>query len=341
MVSASDVSMPALSVVVPVYRAQETLRELHRRLTAVLEESPEPFEIILVDDRSDDASWSVIEDLAEQDPRVRGLRLGRNFGQHSALLCGIRAASYPVTITLDDDCQNPPEEIPTLLAQLDEAHDVVYGAPDQEQHGVLRDQTSLLTKIALRNLMGAETARYVSAFRALRTDLRDAFADYSNPFVSIDVLLTYGTNRFTHVMVRQDPRLAGTSNYTLRKLAAHAINMITGFTTLPLRLASLAGLAFSLFGALMLVYVLAMFLINGGVVQGFAFLASAIAIFSGVQLFALGIVGEYLGRIHERTMGRPPYQVSELASGGSDRSDVPAEPFESSSVEARIRSFQH
>ena len=206
----------------------------------------EPFEIILVDDRSDDGSWSIIEDLVEAGSRVRGFRLGRNFGQHSALLCGIRAASYPVTITLDDDCQNPPEEIPALLAKLDEGHDVVYGAPEQEQHGLLRSQASLLTKVALRNLMGAETARYVSAFRAMRTDLRDAFADYSNPFVSIDVLLTYGTSRFTHVMVRQDARLAGDSNYTLRKLAAHAANMITGFTTLPLRLASLAGLAFAL-----------------------------------------------------------------------------------------------
>jgi undecaprenyl-phosphate 4-deoxy-4-formamido-L-arabinose transferase len=341
MGSIRDVSLPALSVVVPVYRAQDTLRELHRRLTAVLSEGSEPYEIILVDDRSDDASWSVIEDLVAQDPRVRGFRLGRNFGQHSALLCGIRAASYPVTITLDDDCQNPPEEIPTLLAALDDDHDVVYGAPKEEQHGFLRDQASLLTKVALRNLMGAETARYVSAFRALRTDLRDAFADYSNPFVSIDVLLTYGTSRFTHVVVRQDARSAGTSNYTVRKLAAHATNMITGFTTLPLRFASLAGLAFSAFGGLVLLYVLFNFAINGGVVQGFAFLASAVAIFAGVQLFALGIIGEYLGRMHERTMGRPPYRVSEQASGVPAPVERPDPPVAPAPSEAGVRSLQH
>jgi undecaprenyl-phosphate 4-deoxy-4-formamido-L-arabinose transferase len=216
-----------------------------------------------------------------------------------------------VTITLDDDCQNPPEEIPALLAKLDEGYDVVYGAPEQARHGLFRDKASLLTRMALRSFMGAETARYVSAFRALRTEVRDAFSDYSNPFVSIDVLLTYGTSRFAHVFVRQEPRASGTSNYTFRKLAAHAANMVTGFTALPLRLASLAGLAFSFLGALMLAYVVLNFVATGGVVQGFAFLASAIAIFSGVQLFALGILGEYLGRIHERTMGRPPYRVSD------------------------------
>ena len=311
MTLASEFDMSALSVVVPVYRAEKTLNELYRRLTAVLAHHPEPFEIILVDDHSDDGSWAIIEALARRDQRVRGFRLGRNFGQHGALLCGIRAARYPVTVTLDDDCQNPPEEISALLARLAEGYDVVYGAPEQARHGFFRDRASLLTRIALRGFMGAETARYVSAFRALRTDLRDAFADYSNPFVSIDVLLTYGTSRFSHVIVRQDARLAGKSNYTFRKLAAHAVNMITGFTALPLRLASVTGLAFAFLGALMLAYVLVNFVVTGGIVQGFAFLASAIAIFSGVQLLALGILGEYLGRIHERTMGRPPYRVSE------------------------------
>ena len=235
--------------------------------------------------------------------------MGRNYGQHNATLCGIREARYPVTVTLDDDLQDPPDQIPTLLAKLEEGHDVVYGVPAEGQHGIFRHQASRLTKIALRGVMGAETARYVSSFRAIRTDVRDAFASYSNPFVSLDVLLTYGTSHFGHATVRHDPRLAGGSNYTFRMLITHATNMVTGFSTLPLRLASLGGLLFSLFGALVLAYVVANFLVNGVAVPGFAFLASAIAVFSGVQLFALEIVGEYLGRVHERTMSRPPYQV--------------------------------
>ena len=311
--AARDTGTPTVSIVVPVYQAEGSLLELHRRIAAVLAGFAGPSEIIFVDDQSTDSSWRIIQTLAERDSRVRGIRLGRNCGQHNALLCGIRAARCPVTVTLDDDLQNPPEEVPKLISKLGEGFDVVYGTPDRGQHGFLRNQASRLTKIALQDVMGSETARHVSAFRVFRTDLRDAFATYSSPFVSIDVLLTYGTNQFTHVTVRHDQRSVGESNYTLRKLVVHALNMMTGFTTIPLQLASFAGFLCSLFGLFVLGYVLITYLVAGGAVPGFAFLASMVAIFSGVQLFALGIIGEYLGRIHVRTMDRPPYLVREQA----------------------------
>ena len=135
--------------------------------------------------------------------------MSRNYGQHNALLCGIRAARYPIIVTLDDDLQNPPEEIDKLIAALDDGADVVYGTPENEQHGFLRDQSSRITKLALQSAMGAETARNVSAFRAFRTRLRDAFATYRGPYVSIDVLLTWGTTRFSHITVRHEPRAIG------------------------------------------------------------------------------------------------------------------------------------
>ena len=256
------------------------------------------------------------------DPRVRGLQLSRNYGQHNALLCGIRAARHELVVTVDDDLQNPPEEIPKLLAVLAQGYDVVYGAPEHERHGFLRDRASQITKIALQSAMGAETARHVSAFRAFRTALRDAFDRYQSPFVSIDVLLTWGTTRFAHLKVRHDPRTVGASNYTVRKLITHAMNMMTGFTTIPLQLASMAGFAFSLFGLAILAYVLANFFLRGHTVPGFAFLASIVAIFSGVQLFALGIIGEYLARMHLRTMDRPPYLVRDCV--GPAAADVAA-----------------
>jgi len=302
-----------ISVVVPVYRSAGTLVELHRRLLAVLAPRGAAFEIVFVEDCGGDDSWQLIEELASRDARVRGLRLSRNYGQHNALLCGIRAARYEIVVTIDDDLQNPPEEIPRLLARLHEGFDVVYGAPDREQHGFLRDRASSITKIALTNTMDAETARHVSAFRAFRTYIRDAFRDYSSPFVSIDVLLTWGTTRFSHLRVRHDARAAGASNYTVRKLITHALNMMTGFTTIPLQLASLLGFVFSLLGLGVLGYVIIVYLIHGGSVPGFPFLASVIAIFSGVQLFALGIIGEYLARMHQRSMDRPPYLVREEA----------------------------
>jgi undecaprenyl-phosphate 4-deoxy-4-formamido-L-arabinose transferase len=161
--------------------------------------------------------------------------------------------------------------------------------------------------------MSAETARNVSAFRLFRTRIRDAFANYRGPFVSIDVLLTWGSTRFAHVKVHHDDRRSGQSNYTFGMLVTHALNMVTGFSTVPLQVASLIGFLFTLFGFAVLVYVLAVYIANGGAsVPGFVFLASIIAIFSGAQLFALGIIGEYLARLHFRSMDRPSYLVREM-----------------------------
>lgn len=314
---------PTISVVVPVYRSEGTLRELHRRLVGVLAPQGASFEIIFVEDCGGDESWQVIEDLGRRDTRVRGICLSRNFGQHNALLCGIRAARHQVAVTIDDDLQNPPEEIPKLLSKLRDGCDVVYGAPERAQHGFLRGCASSITRIALAGAMGARTARHVSAFRAFRTPIREAFNGYRSAFVSIDVLLTWGTTRFDHVRVRHDARTVGASNYTVQKLITHAINMTTGFTTLPLQLASVLGFVFSLFGLGVLAYVIAVYFVRGGSVPGFPFLASVIAIFSGVQLFALGIIGEYLARMHLRSMERPPYLVrEELSSSAAPRAEV-------------------
>jgi undecaprenyl-phosphate 4-deoxy-4-formamido-L-arabinose transferase len=233
----------------------------------------------------------------------------RNYGQHSAILCGIRAARHEIVVTMDDDLQHPPEEIPKLLAELGESCDVVYGTPEHEQHGLARDLASQIAKLVLQGAMGAETARKVSAFRAFRTDLRAAFSSYRGQFVSIDVLLTWATTRFRAVTVRHDPRAQGVSSYTWRKLLIHALNMMTGFSAFPLQLASLVGFTFTLFGLGVLAFVLGRYVVTGVAVQGFTFLASAIAIFSGAQLFALGIIGEYLARVHFRVMDRPPYVV--------------------------------
>ncbi len=300
----------SLSIVVPVYNSEPMLEELVKRLAEVLAATGRDAELILVDDDSTDGSWQVAAQLAATHDWVHGARLRRNFGQHNALLAGIRMARNEIVITMDDDLQNPPEEIPKLLAKLDEGFDVVYGTPKRERHGLARDLASRITKLALRSALGAATASQVSAFRAFRRDLRDAFADYHSHLVSIDVLLTWATRRFSAVAVRQDPRRTGTSNYTLRKLVVHALNMMTGFSVLPLQLASVIGFVFTVFGSLVLVYVLGRYMIQGTTVPGFPFLASLIAIFSGAQLFALGIIGEYLARMHYRTMGRPAYVVS-------------------------------
>jgi glycosyltransferase involved in cell wall biosynthesis len=309
--SSGNARAAGISAVVPVYRSAASLPELHRRLTEVLDGISERHEVILVEDNGGDDSWAVIRQLAELDDRLRGFRLSRNFGQHNALLCGIRAARYELIATLDDDLQNPPEELRVLLGRLNDETDVVYGTPKVEQHGFFRDLSSRMTKIALQGAMGVDTARHVSSFRLFRTGVRDAFATYRGPDVSIDVLLTWGTTKFAHVPVEHEARKLGASTYTFRKLVAHAFNMMTGFSTLPLQVASVIGFLFTLFGLAVLAYVLVSYIANGVAVPGFAFLASIIAIFSGAQLFALGIIGEYLARMHFRTMDRPTYVVRE------------------------------
>jgi undecaprenyl-phosphate 4-deoxy-4-formamido-L-arabinose transferase len=272
------------------------------------------FEMIFVEDGGGDESWSIIAELAAADKRVRGIRMSRNYGQHNALLCGIRAARYDVIVTMDDDLQHPVSEIAPLLEALGPDVDVVYGAPREEPHGFLRNVASRMTKWALASAMGAETARSVSALRAFRTRLRDGFCDYRSPNVSIDVLLTWTTSRFAVVKVRHAPRSVGVSGYSIPRLIRHAITLMTGFSTLPLQISSFIGFGFVLFGFAIFAYVAISFMIDGSAVPGFAFLASIIAIFSGAQLFALGILGEYLARMHFRMMDRPTYLVSETAA---------------------------
>jgi len=298
----------SISVVTPVYNGEASVGELCRRLAEVLPRISAQHEIILVNDGSRDRSWQMISELCSRSPVVRGLKLMRNYGQHNALLCGIRAAKYDLVVTMDDDLQNPPEEIPRLLARLEEGFDVVYGAPKAEQNGVMRALASRITRLALSAAVGSDVAKNVSAFRVFPTQLREAFAAYQSPFVSIDVLLTWATTRFGATTIDFQPRHSGSSNYTFTKLVRHALDMMTGFSTAPLQLASLIGFTCTLLGLGVFIYVFVRYCLEGSV-PGFPFLASIIAIFSGAQLFALGVIGEYLARMHFRSMKRPAYVV--------------------------------
>ena len=318
--------LPGISVVVPVFDSQESLAELVGRVLPVLVTFGNEHEVILIDDGSTDGSWSVVKHLAQCSPHVIGIRLMRNFGQHNALLLGIRRARYDVVVTMDDDLQNPPEEIPKLVAALDDGCDVVYGTPAAQASGLWRKLAGQLTRVALQQAMNGDRAvRDISAFRVFRTSLREAFATYQSPFVSIDILLAWGTSRVSSVTVRQDPRRYRASTYTFRRLVTHGLNMLTGFSTRPLQLAILLGFCFTAVGFILLAYVLIRYLVQGGSVPGFSFLASTIALFSGVQLFTLGVIGEYLSRVYLRSLNRPTYVVAESTASRPMNNVRPAE----------------
>ena len=300
-----------VSVVVPVYKSTTTLAELARRIREVLTARGVPYEVILVDDGSGGGTWPAIRSLARQDPAVVGLRLGRNVGQHNALVAGVRRARYPVAVTLDDDLQNPPEEIPALLDALVPGVDVVYGEPREVAQRKWRATSSVVARGVMSSALGAENASRISSFRAFRTQLRDAFVGDLGPSVSLDALLSWGTSSFTSVAVDHHPRAEGESNYGFRKLVRYAVDTATGYSALPLKVATSLGLATAAFGLVVLVWVVARVLVGGVAVPGFAFLASIVSIFAGVQLIAIGVIGEYLARMHFRIMRKPTYLVAE------------------------------
>ena len=309
-----------VTVLVPVYRSDATLGPLVERVAAVFMAQHSPFEVVLVDDGSPSPTWDRCFDLSRKWPYVRSIRLTRNFGQHNALLAGLRVARYPVTVTLDDDLQHSPEEIPRLLAALDEGADVVYGTPADLPHGMWRNLASRAVKVAMSQSRDADIARSVSAFRAFRTELREAFAAFAGPHVSLDVLLSWAVPRFAAVIVPHQPRAQGRSGYTFGKLVRHTVNMLVGFSTWPLRLASIIGLGSTLLGLGMLAWVLTAYVIADRRVPGFAFLASTVIMFSGATLFALGIMGEYLARIYTAVLRWPTYTIRQDTGAYSDGS---------------------
>ncbi|MCU0514185.1 MAG: glycosyltransferase family 2 protein [Anaerolineae bacterium] len=315
---------PSLSIVIPVYNSEASVGQVVDALAQVLPGVAGAYEIILVEDGSPDQSWQSLLAARQRYPFVRVIRLMRNYGQHNALLCGIRAARYALIVTMDDDMQHPPESLPLLLAALTADVDVVYGSPERQRHGLLRDVASEVTKLVLQGAMGAETARNISAFRLFRTPVRQAFVEFYGPYVNLDVLLTWGTRRFARITIPHRTRLVGQSNYTLTKLITHTFNMVTGFSTLPLQLASLLGFTLTLFGLLLLFYIIVVrILIFGYDVPGFTFLASIIAVFAGAQMFTLGIIGEYLARMHFRIMDKPSYVIREQIDPAGTESDQP------------------
>ena len=306
----------SVSVVVPVYNGCASLRELATRVQATLAGTVD-WELIFVVDGSPDDSWRLVRDLVSEDPRIRGVDLFRNFGQHNALLAGIRAAGHDVIVTMDDDLQHRPETIPVLLEALTEDVDLVYGTSPEPNHDRWRNLTSRLAKGAMGYTIGGRMARDSGAFRAFRTSLRAGFERVNDSYISIDVLLSWVTTRYRSVETPMDPRETGDSNYNVRKLLRHTVNMVTGYSSRPLRLVSWLGFGFALFGSGALVFVLVRYFTGGTAVPGFAFLASLISILAGAQLFGLGVIGEYLGRMHFRSMQQPTYVVRATLSNDS------------------------
>ncbi|MDQ3118907.1 MAG: glycosyltransferase family 2 protein [Verrucomicrobiota bacterium] len=295
---------PALSVVVPLYNCAPTIARLLQELSAM--PIAGGFEIILVNDGSRDATEVIALELIEQCPvPVTFVSLSRNFGEHNAVLEGLRASIGDFVVTMDDDLQNPPSEVPKLLhvAQT-EQRDVVYSLYEEKKHAWWRNLGSSITNRIADWSIDKPKGLYLSSFRCLSRFLIDEIVKSANHYPYVDGLIFQVTQNVGVVTVRHDPRVAGQSGYTFRALLRLWMSMLTNASVLPLRMATLAGLALSIVGFVSVILVFIDHYVNLGPL-GWGSLMAALLLFSGAQLLLLGIVGEYIGRIYLRVSEKP------------------------------------
>ncbi|MGC8659335.1 MAG: glycosyltransferase family 2 protein [Desulfomonilaceae bacterium] len=221
--------MRGVSIIVPAYNSSKTLVILVQRISETMNEIGYPYELILVNDGSPDQTWQVIYELASANAKIFGVNLSRNFGQHNALLCGVHFAKFQTCVTLDDDLQHPPKEIPKLLAKLEEGFDVVYGVPIIARHGLSRNFSSRFVRWIGTSVFRIRTAHILSAFRAFRTDLFDDFNFSRGEQISIDAILHSNSGDVGHVTVSHERRYSGKSNYSLSKLFKLSMTTLIGF----------------------------------------------------------------------------------------------------------------
>ncbi len=292
-----DQSKIEYSVVVPVYNSENTLRKLCERIDKVFKDITSHYEIIMVDDGSKDNSWAVMQELHNRDKRIKIIQLIKNFGQHNAIMCGFHFVQGDYAITLDDDLQNPPEEIPKLIKEIKSGNfDVVYGEFIRKKHNLFRNMGSNFIQFIYRKIFRLK--RKFTTFRIIKNEIIQNAIKYDKNYVFIDGLVALNTQNIGYVNVAHLFRKQGKSGYSLGKLLKLSFNIITNFSLFPLQIASLLGFIFALFGFILGIYYLIRRLFFNVPVQGYTSLILAVVIFSGVQLITLGIIGEYIGRMH-------------------------------------------
>lgn len=308
----STIPKPDISIVIPVYSATEILAQLLNRISDTLSAVGHSFELILVDDRGNPESWRAIESLSKSDSRVLGIRLGRNFGQHAATMCGISHAKGQWVITMDEDLEHPPEAIPEMVSQCTDSQPLVYGTFPTRTHAWYRNLSSELMRWSLKKSFPQMNSAYTS-FRAMRATLAEKLSgfDLSRPY--IDGMLSWLTSSVGVVAVDHGTRSEGRSSYTLRRLLSHAINIFVTFSNLPLRLASVGGALLAVVGFLFLTVVIAGKLTGRITDPGYASLMSVVLFACGIQLMMLGLLGEYVGRLMGAANRKPVFSIQSIS----------------------------
>ena len=296
-----------ISVVIPCYRSSQTLGKVVSDIEEALQDYT--FEIVLVLDGPMPETKIVAENLLAEYSNLKIVELSKNFGQHPAIFAGIKESKYNFILTLDDDGQHIPSEIPRLLSALDDDTDIVYGIPITEEHGFLRNAASRVFKFLIFKTLGIKHAKEISAFRLFRASLLDEIVLEKLSVGVLDVAIQWNCGGVKAVPVEMLKRSEGNSNYTIRSLVKFAIDMILNYSIKPLKIALYFGfLTFFVSLGLSLFY-LSLYLKGESRVAGFTTLAILISGLTSIQLVTLGILGEYVGNIHQRTIGKPLFAI--------------------------------
>lgn len=303
-----------VTIVIPVYRGAKSIGPLVHRLIDILGQGPDRLEIILVNDGSPDNSHEVCLGLHAEFPGiVTYLKLSKNFGEHRAVMAGLNQSRGDYVVIMDDDFQNPPEEVGRLIEHAAKNNfDVVYTYYEKKHHHWFRNLGSKLNDVVANFMLGKPRGLYLSSFKCLNRFTVREIIKYSAPYPYIDGLALRCTQNIGTIQVRHEPRREGQSNYTFRKLVSLWLSMFVNFSVMPLRVSTVMGLCFSGLGFLMSLLVVIEWLTRPESQPGWPSVIVAIIVFSGVQLIMLGLVGEYLGRLFLTNNQTPQFIVREL-----------------------------
>jgi polyisoprenyl-phosphate glycosyltransferase len=303
------ISMPKYSVVVPVYNGENSLQDLLEQIIEFFSSRNESFETIFIDDASSDGSWDTLKQLKNRYPDfVKLIQLAKNAGQHNATLCGILNARGEFSITIDDDLQEPREIEKLILKQNESGADLVYGVYENKNHSLLRNIGSRVINIFFR--LFSNTYGNGSSFRLIRNSITKNFTAVYQKYLLLDQIISWHTDNITHTYVIHHPRKAGTSGYSVFKLALLTINYIINYTVIPLRLMTYGGLLFSIISLLLGSFYLYKKIFHF-VELGYTSIIVAIFFSSSLILFCLGIIGEYITRIYSKETSRPIFVIKE------------------------------
>jgi undecaprenyl-phosphate 4-deoxy-4-formamido-L-arabinose transferase len=301
---------PYLSVIIPVYNEAENLGELGERLLRTLTAMGRPFEIIFVDDGSSDNSWQLLTDLNREHPlQIRALQFNRNFGQHQAIFAGFQASRGRVMVTLDADLQNPPEEIPRLVAKLEEGYDTVGGWRENRRDSLFRRLPSHLVNYVMSRVTGVKLRDYGCMLRAYRREVIDSINQCQESSSFIPALANLFSRRVAEIPVGHAERERGQSKYSLIKLLRLNFDLMTGFSNLPIHLVGFMGVAIAVLGLFFGLFLFIRRIFVGPEVEGIFTLFAILFIFVGLNTLGLALIGEYVGRIYREVRQRPRYII--------------------------------